>query len=99
MCIRDSYLDISPDELKAKAFDFSIEVAGKQIMSGKRINAKVVADFSKQKSKGIKVDSDEFIGQILAEDIVDTRAATSLPNNTNNIYLSISKKKIIFLKN
>ena len=79
----DVYLDISPDELKAKAFDFSIEVAGKQIMSGKRINAKVVADFSKQKSKGIKVDSDEFIGQILAEDIVDTTTGEILyPANT-----------------
>ena len=77
------YLDISPDELKAKAFDFSIEVAGKEIMSGKRINAKVVADFSKQKSKGIKVDSDEFIGQILAEDIVDTTTGEILyPANT-----------------
>ena len=31
----DVYLDISPDELKAKAFDFSIEVAGKEIMSGR----------------------------------------------------------------
>ena len=41
-------------------------------MSGKRINAKVVADFSKQKSKGIKVDSDDFIGQTLGQDIVDT---------------------------
>ena len=79
----DVYLDISPDELKAKAFDFSIEVAGKEIMSGKRINAKVVADFSKQKSKGIKVDSDEFIGQILAEDIVDTTTGEILyPANT-----------------
>ncbi len=79
----DVYLDISPDELKAKAFDFSIEVAGKQIMSGKRINAKVAADFSKQKSKGIKVDSDEFIGQILAEDIVDTTTGEILyPANT-----------------
>ena len=79
----DVYLDISSDELKAKAFDFSIEVAGKQIMSGKRINAKVVADFSKQKSKGIKVDSDEFIGQILAEDIVDTTTGEILyPANT-----------------
>ena len=77
------YLDISSDELKAKAFDFSIEVAGKQIMSGKRINAKVLADFSKQKSKGIKVDSDEFIGQILAEDIVDTTTGEILyPANT-----------------
>ncbi len=79
----DVYLDISPDQLKAKAFDFSIEVAGKEIMSGKRINAKVVADFSKQKSKGIKVDSDEFIGQILAEDIVDTTTGEILyPANT-----------------
>ena len=79
----DVYLDISPDELKAKAFDFSIEVAGKQVMSGKRINAKVVADFSKQKSKGIKVDLDEFFGQILAEDIVDTATGEILyPANT-----------------
>ncbi|MBA4730052.1 MAG: DNA-directed RNA polymerase subunit beta [Gammaproteobacteria bacterium] len=68
----DVHLDISPEELKGKAFDFSIEVAGKEVISGKRINAKVVADFSKQKSKIIKVNSDEFIGQILAEDIVDT---------------------------
>ena len=98
----DVYLDISPDQLKAKAFDFSIEVAGKQIMSGKRINAKVVADFSKQKSKGIKVDSDEFIGQILAEDIVDTTTGEILyPANTvleKPVFKKLIESKIESLK-
>ena len=88
------YLDISPDELKAKAFDFSIEVAGKQIMSGKRINAKVLADFSKQKSKGIKVDSDEFIGQILAEDIVDTTTGEILYSANTVLEKPVLKKLI-----
>ncbi len=79
----DVHLDISQDNLKGKAFDFSIEVAGKEVMSGKRINAKIAADFSKQKSKTIKVNSDEFIGQILAEDIVDTSTGEVLfPANT-----------------
>ena len=88
------YLDILPDELKAKAFDFSIEVAGKQIMSGKRINAKVLADFSKQKSKGIKVDSDEFIGQILAEDIVDTTTGEILYSANTVLEKPVLKKLI-----
>ena len=88
----DVHLDISPEELKGKAFDFSIEVAGKEVISGKRINAKVVADFSKQKSKIIKVNSDEFIGQILAEDIVDTATGEILFEANTLIEKPILKK-------
>ena len=43
------YLSISAEELKGKAFDFDIEVAGKKVAAGKRVNAKVASDHSKQK--------------------------------------------------
>ena len=65
------YLSITPDELKGKAFDFDIEVGGKKVASGKRINAKVAADHSKQKNGLIEVEFDDFIGQTLGQDIVN----------------------------
>ena len=43
------FLSLESDNLKGKAFDFDIEVAGKKVASGKRVNAKVAADHSKQK--------------------------------------------------
>ena len=65
------YLSITAEELKGKAFDFDIEVAGKKVVAGKRINAKVAADHSKQKNGLIHVEFDDFIGQTLGQDIVN----------------------------
>jgi DNA-directed RNA polymerase subunit beta len=65
------FLSLEADDLKGKAFDFDIEVAGKKIASGKRVNAKVAADHSKQKNKLIAVDYDAFMGQTLGEDIIN----------------------------
>jgi len=65
------FLDISPESLKGKAFDFSFEVAGNVVASGKRVNAKVINDLTKQKNKSLSIEQEEFVGQILAEDIID----------------------------
>ena len=65
------FLSITPDELKGKVFDFDIEVGGKKITSGKRVNAKAAADHSKQKNGLIEVEFDDFIGQTLGQDIVN----------------------------
>ena len=65
------FLSLEADDLKGKAFDFDIEVAGKKVASGKRVNAKVAADHSKQKNKLIAVDYDAFMGQTLGEDIIN----------------------------
>jgi DNA-directed RNA polymerase subunit beta len=44
-------LNITPENLKGKAFDFSFEVSGNVVTSGKRVNAKVANDYSKQKKE------------------------------------------------
>ena len=76
-------LDISPENLRGKAFDFSFEVGGNTVTSGKRVNAKVVNDYSKQKNKSLSVEQEEFVGQILAEDIVDKETGEIVyPANT-----------------
>ena len=65
------YLSMSAEELKGKAFDFDIEVAGKKVSAGKRVNAKVALDHSKQKNGLIHVEFEDFIGQTLGQDIID----------------------------
>merc|ERR1711965_584415 len=65
------YLSVTSEELKGKAFDFDIEVGGKKVVSGKRINTKVAADHSKQKNGLIEVEFDDFVGQTLGQDIVN----------------------------
>ena len=76
-------LDITPENLRGKAFDFSFEVGGNTVTSGKRVNAKVVNDYSKQKNKSLSVEQEEFVGQILAEDIVDKETGEIVyPANT-----------------
>ena len=76
------YLSITPDELKGKAFDFDIEVGGKKVASGKRINAKVAADHSKQKNGLIEVEFDDFIGQTLGQEIVNKETGEITKTNT-----------------
>ncbi len=77
------YLSIDSKDLKGKAFDFDLEIAGKNIASGKRINAKAVSDYEKQKNKLIEVEFDAFVGQTLGEDIIDKETGEILyPANT-----------------
>ena len=53
------------------------------VTSGKRVNAKVVNDYTKQKNKSLSVEQEEFVGQILAEDIVDKETGEIIyPANT-----------------
>ena len=76
-------LNISPENLKGKAFDFSFEIGGNAVTSGKRVNTKVVNDYSKQKNKSLSVEQEEFVGQILAEDIIDRETGEIIyPANT-----------------
>ena len=76
-------LNISPENLKGKAFDFSFEIGGNVVTSGKRVNTKVVNDYSKQKNKSLSVEQEEFVGQILAEDIIDRETGEIIyPANT-----------------
>ena len=88
------YLSITPDELKGKAFDFDIEVGGKKVASGKRINAKVAADHSKQKNGLIEVEFDDFIGQTLGQDIVNKETGEIL-YTSNTLLDKIALKKLL----
>ena len=76
------FLSLESDNLKGKAFDFDIEVAGKKVASGKRVNAKVAADHSKQKNKLIAVDYDAFMGQTLGEEIINKETGEVFATNT-----------------
>ncbi len=77
------FLSIDEKDIKGKAFDFDLEIAGKSVASGKRINAKVASDHGKQKNKLIEVEFDSFIGQTLGEDIVNKETGEILyPANT-----------------
>jgi len=88
------YLSITPDELKGKAFDFDIEVGGKKVASGKRINAKVAADHSKQKNGLIEVEFDDFIGQTLGQDIVNKETGEIL-YTSNTLLDKTALKKLL----
>ena len=50
------FLSLDEKNIKGKAFDFDLEIAGKNVVSGKRINAKVANDYEKQKEKLIEVE-------------------------------------------
>ncbi len=77
------FLSIDADSIKGKAFDFDVEISGKNVASGKRINAKVASDYSKQKNKLIEIDFDSFVGQTLGQDIVNKETGEILyPANT-----------------
>ena len=77
------FLSIDADSIKGKAFDFDVEISGKNVASGKRINAKVASDYSKQKNKLIEIDFDAFVGQTLGQDIVNKETGEILyPANT-----------------
>ena len=88
------FLSLESDNLKGKAFDFDIEVAGKKVASGKRVNAKVAADHSKQKNKLIAVDYDAFMGQTLGEDIIN-RETGEIVFATNTLLDKPTLKKLV----
>ncbi len=88
------FLSLEADDLKGKAFDFDIEVAGKKVASGKRVNAKVAADHSKQKNKLIAVDYDAFMGQTLGEDIVNKETG-EIVFATNTLLDKPTLKKLV----
>ena len=70
-------------DIKGKAFDFDLKLLEKMLLSGKRINAKVASDYSKQKNKLIEIDFDAFVGQTLGQDIVNKETGEILyPANT-----------------
>lgn len=88
------FLSLDSDNLKGKAFDFDIEVAGKKVASGKRVNAKVAADHSKQKNKLIAVDYDAFMGQTLGEDIINKETG-EIVFATNTLLDKPTLKKLV----
>ena len=88
------YLSISAEELKGKAFDFDIEVAGKKVSAGKRVNAKVASDHSKQKNDLIHIEFEDFIGQTLGQDIIDKETGEIL-YETNTLFDKSALKKVL----
>ena len=88
------FLSLEADDLKGKAFDFDIEVAGKKVASGKRVNAKVAADHAKQKNKLIAVDYDAFMGQTLGEDIINKETG-EIVFATNTLLDKPTLKKLV----
>ena len=88
------FLSIDEKHIKGKAFDFDLEIAGKSVVSGKRINAKVASDHGKQKNKLIEVDFDSFIGQTLGEDIVNKETGEILYPANTLLEKSVLKKLI-----
>ena len=88
------FLSLEAEDLKGKAFDFDIEVAGKKVASGKRVNAKVAADHSKQKNKLIAVDYDAFMGQTLGEDVINKETG-EIVFATNTLLDKPTLKKLV----
>jgi DNA-directed RNA polymerase subunit beta len=88
------FLSLEAEDLKGKAFDFDIEVAGKKVASGKRVNAKVAADHSKQKNKLIAVDYDAFMGQTLGEDVINKETG-EIVYATNTLLDKPTLKKLV----
>ena len=88
------FLSLAADDLKGKAFDFDIEVAGKKVASGKRVNAKVAADHAKQKNNLIAVDYDAFMGQTLGEDIINKETGEII-FATNSLLDKPTLKKLV----
>ena len=88
------FLSLAADDLKGKAFDFDIEVAGKKVASGKRVNAKVAADHAKQKNNLIAVDYDAFMGQTLGEDFINKETGEII-FATNSLLDKPTLKKLV----
>ena len=86
------YLSISPEQIKGKAFDFDMDIAGKKLSAGKRVNAKVAADHGKTKNGLIEIEFDDFIGQTLGEDIVNKETGEILHTSNTLLEKAVLKK-------
>ena len=86
------YLSISPEQIKGKAFDFDMDIAGKKLSAGKRVNAKVAADHGKTKNGLIEIEFDDFVGQTLGEDIVNKETGEILHTSNTLLEKAVLKK-------
>ena len=86
------YLSISPEQIKGKAFDFDMDIAGKKLSAGKRVNAKVAVDHGKTKNGLIEIEFDDFIGQTLGEDIVNKETGEILHTSNTLLEKAVLKK-------
>ena len=86
------YLSISPEQIKGKAFDFDMDIAGKKLSAGKRVNAKVAADHGKTKNGLIEIEFDDFVGQTLGVDIVNKETGEILHTSNTLLEKAVLKK-------
>ena len=88
------YLNVDPENFKGKAFDFDLKVGNLEVISGKRINAKVANELEKQKNKSVEIDFDNFIEQTVAEDIIDKESGEVLVAANTKLDKTTLKKLI-----
>ncbi|MEC7809479.1 MAG: DNA-directed RNA polymerase subunit beta, partial [Pseudomonadota bacterium] len=88
------YLNVDPENFKGKAFDFDLKVGNLEVVSGKRINAKVANELEKQKNKSLEIDFDNFIDQTIAEDIIDKESGEVLVTANTKLDKTTLKKLI-----
>ena len=88
------YLNVDPENFKGKAFDFDLKVGNLEVISGKRINAKVANELEKQKNKSLEIDFDNFIDQTVAEDIIDKESGEVLVAANTKLDKTTLKKLI-----
>ena len=88
------YLNVDPKNFKGKAFDFDLKVGNLEVVSGKRINAKVANELEKQKNKSLEIDFDNFIDQTIAEDIIDKESGEVLVAANTKLDKTTLKKLI-----
>ena len=88
------YLNVDPENFKGKAFDFDLKVGNLEVVSGKRINAKVANELEKQKNKSLEIDFDNFIDQTVAEDIIDKESGEVLVTANTKLDKTTLKKLI-----
>ncbi len=77
-----------------QAFDFDLKVGNLEVISGKRINAKVANELEKQKNKSLEIDFDNFIDQTVAEDIIDKESGEVLVTANTKLDKTTLKKLI-----
>ncbi|MDA9720476.1 DNA-directed RNA polymerase subunit beta, partial [bacterium] len=88
------YLNVDPENFKGKAFDFDLKVGNLEVVSGKRINARVANELEKQKNKSLEIDFDNFLDQTVAEDIIDKESGEVLVAANTKLDKTTLKKLI-----
>jgi DNA-directed RNA polymerase subunit beta len=88
------YLNVDPKNFKGKAFDFDLKVGNLEVVSGKRINARVTNELEKQKNKSLEIDFDNFLDQTVAEDIIDKESGEVLVAANTKLDKATLKKLI-----